>query len=198
MSDESPRSAQGNAPQRRPTDAPAWWSQLDRDNLPDDETACCDAPLPQAIMQGQTYTTRASNIRLDVAKLDNNLAAAMPTDSHSRAERRVWVAQSLAFALLNALALTLDIEPGMLDASRGADNSVWIYEPVPGGFGVLDDLRKEGGAFSDVIERARAIVQTRPGEHQCQRFCDQCLLVPRKSYNEVHLLNRLMLVAAVS
>jgi hypothetical protein len=39
MSDESPRSAQGNAPQRRPTDAPAWWSQLDRDNLPDDETS---------------------------------------------------------------------------------------------------------------------------------------------------------------
>ena len=38
MSDEFPRSAQGNAPQRRPTDAPAWWSQLGRDNLPDDET----------------------------------------------------------------------------------------------------------------------------------------------------------------
>ena len=167
-------------------------------NLPDDETACCDAPLPQAVTQGQTYSTRAINIRIDEANLDNHLTAAMPTDAHSPAERREQVAQSLAFALLNALALTLDIEPGMLDASRAGDNSVWIYEPVPGGFGVLDDLRKEGGAFSDVIERARAIIQTRPGEHQCQRFCDQCLLVPRKSYEEVHLLNRTMLVAAVS
>lgn len=48
VSDESPRSAQGNAPQRRPTVAPTWWGELERDNLPDDEElTVTSAPLPR-------------------------------------------------------------------------------------------------------------------------------------------------------
>ena len=37
MSDDAPRSTQGNRPdQRRGRDAPVWWDQLQRSDLPDD------------------------------------------------------------------------------------------------------------------------------------------------------------------
>ncbi len=38
MSDESPRLTPGNAPQRRPTDAPVWWAELERSDLPGDRS----------------------------------------------------------------------------------------------------------------------------------------------------------------
>lgn len=37
MSEDSPRSTPGNAPQRRPTEAPSWWAELERSDLPEDE-----------------------------------------------------------------------------------------------------------------------------------------------------------------
>jgi DEAD/DEAH box helicase/Helicase conserved C-terminal domain len=166
-------------------------------NLPDEEANCCDSPLPQTVVQGQIYTTRAVNFRLEDAVLDARLAKAIPSDTSPPAESREEVAQSLAFALLNALAITLDIEPTMFDAWRGADNSIWIYEPAPGGFGILDDLRKDAGALSRVLDEVRSIVQTRPGDHECQRFCDQCLIVPRKAFDVVRLLNRPKLEAVM-
>jgi hypothetical protein len=37
MSEDSPRSTPGNAPQRRPTEAPSWWAELGRSDLPEDQ-----------------------------------------------------------------------------------------------------------------------------------------------------------------
>jgi len=47
MSDDAPRSTQGQRPdQRRGRGAPVWWGMLDRSDLPDDRTALdtVDAP----------------------------------------------------------------------------------------------------------------------------------------------------------
>lgn len=35
MTEEPTRSTPGNAPQRRPTDAPSWWAELERSDLPE-------------------------------------------------------------------------------------------------------------------------------------------------------------------
>jgi hypothetical protein len=103
------------------------------------------------------------------------------------------ITQSLANALLNSFSITLDVEPSMLDAVLSSGNSVWIFEPTNGGYGLLDEIMSRPGQFEEVFETARKLVRTRPGEHECANYCDQCLIVPRYSSRELRMLNRPLL-----
>lgn len=166
-------------------------------NMVDEETDACTALVPEAVVQGETYKTRAVNIRIDAVALETRLQSASTPIDVPPADRIKQISQSLALALVNAMAIKLDIEPAMMDAWLGPDNTIWIYEQASGGFGVLDDLRNDPTLLSKVIDEARIIIETRPGEHECQRFCDLCLIVPRKSHDVIQLLNRTLLAAAV-
>ena len=167
-------------------------------SYPEDDSPCCDSPLPQPIVQGCTYSTRAINIKVDQAVLSTRIAEAATNGVSVSGEGPQEVSQSLAFGLLNALAIVLDVEPTVLDVWRAPDDSIWIYEPTDGGLGILDDLRADPHLLADVFKEIVELVHTQPQVHDCQRYCDQCLLVPRRVLDIIRYLNRPLLEAVLS
>jgi hypothetical protein len=60
MSEDSPRSTPGNAPQRRPTEAPSWWAELQRSDLPEDQRSAKPRGRTQG---GRAHARERSGVR---------------------------------------------------------------------------------------------------------------------------------------
>lgn len=158
---------------------------------------CCSNQSPRTVIQGEMYTTRGCLFKLSDPESLDSLRNDHPPLSTITPPIARYVAQSLSNALLNSFALNLNVEPSMLDSTLQGDSDFWIFEPTSGGYGILDQVLQSPSQFGEVLDGVRDIVKTRPGEHECARFCDQCLIVPRYSNSELEWLNRPLLESLV-
>ena len=155
---------------------------------------CCDSPDPRNVVQGVVYKSSGVRFELNRDYLESvirGLPSNLVVESHEPAER--YVTQSLSNSILNSFSIVLGVEPSMLDATLDSDTSFWIFEPVAGGYGLLEDILQDPHELDQVFERVIQLIKTRPEEHECPRYCDQCLIIPRYSREELRLLHRPLL-----
>lgn len=158
---------------------------------------CCDSPSIEKICQGRLYETRGIRVSIDWDSADRRLACddigSVLTRSQSDLNLRSILAQTTCNALLNSISLNLCVEPSMLDAVVDPTTSdIWIYEPTIGGSGLLEEALSDERFLTSIANQVVNLVQTRE-DHNCICYCDQCLLVPRYSNNELESLNRQVL-----
>jgi len=157
-------------------------------------SGCCDNPHPRHVVQGFVYETRGIRLTFNESELAPRLADAseMYPDASGVAADKKFL-QSLANGLLNAIAIVLGTEPSMLDAVVNPDFSLTLFEPMAGGLGLLDELLVREEELNDCVNRLVALVKTVEGEHDCDPYCDRCLIVPRYSNEELRFLHRPLL-----
>jgi hypothetical protein len=158
---------------------------------------CCDSPSIETVSQGRFYETSGIRIVIDWDSADKRLQqddiGLLLTKSQSNVNRRNILAQTLCNALLNSISLNLCVEPSRLDGVVDpVTNDIWIYEPIKGGSGLLEEALADSDFLATVAEQVVSLVQSRE-DHKCMCYCDQCLLVPRYSNSELALLNRQVL-----
>jgi hypothetical protein len=155
---------------------------------------CCSNPQPRDVVQGRVFPTRG--VQVDVIwdaegeRLLNDLQRQFPEVTDPKRS----VVHSLANSLLNSFAIKLEVEPTMLDVSVDSDHSFWLIETAKGGYGLLDDALGAEPQIELLFSGIRDIVSA-TSEHSCPQFCDQCLIVPRYSRNELVWLHRPLLEA---
>ena len=115
MSDDAPRSTQGNRPdQRRGRDAPAWWDQLQRSDLPDD--------LAGAAGRVAERTDTADSTEWPVSTLLFGAASR---------SRRWPVALSLVAAIVVALAVSVAVWAATSGTGRNTAITAAVVVGVP-------------------------------------------------------------------
>jgi hypothetical protein len=164
---------------------------------------CCGTPDPESITQGVLFETSGVRVHLGDSQIMKCVAAEKMqlalAANRVGLDPNVIVSQTLCNALLNSVSIVLDIEPSVLDAVVDEHANIWIYEPVSGGSGLMANALSDQDFLSKVAARVKDLVETKP-DHDCARYCDQCLIVPRFSHDELELLNRRvleMLIAGV-
>jgi hypothetical protein len=158
---------------------------------------CCTNPSPRQVTQGEVYGTRGCLFRITSPESFDAFRESPPPLGPLVPPIVRYVAQSLSNALLNSFALNLNVEPSMLDSTLQGDSAFWIFEPTSGGYGILDQVLRSPEQMAEVFDGVRDIIETRVGEHECSRFCDQCLIVPRYSNSELKWLHRPLLERAL-
>ena len=98
---------------------------------------------------------------------------------------------------MNSLTTTLQIEPAYLDVAVHDPNSFWIFEPTRDGSGILEEYISDKKRIEEIFDSIKTLIKTSE-DHNCTQYCDQCLIVPRYSYDELYHLNRRVLHYAIN
>jgi hypothetical protein len=154
---------------------------------------------PVCLVSGQSRSPLASQADLDAFREDHQLRCGKPvhpvgfyadvTSDAISVENCVDCEQ--AYSVLEAIrrgaadVLDMEVEDLQLLAigqAGGRELSLLLYDPMPGGSGLLDQMKER---WSEVVIAAREVVSGCPS--RCDSACIDCLLSFRNSYYHRHL-----------